>query len=205
MNKFLDLPGLQHVLGLIKTKFVQKESGKGLSSNDFTDDEKTKLSTLKAYGVATSEEAGLLSSNNLSKLNAIEEGAEKNIINTVKRNGTLVNVDSGEVDIKVPTKFSDLVNDDNLTNKTEVAKMISEARHMKTQILAEKPAKGESNVIYLIGPKGSGNNIYEEWLYINDSWERIGDTDTKVDLTGYVKEEDIQSITNTEINQAMGD
>lgn len=97
MNKFLDLPGLQHVLGLVKTKFVQKESGKGLSSNDFTDDEKTKLSTLRTYGVATSEEAGLLSSNNLVKLNA------------------------------------------------------------------------------------------------------------KVDLTGYIKEEDIQSITNTEINQAMGD
>lgn len=205
MNKFLDLPGLQHVLGLVKTKFVQKESGKGLSSNDFTDDEKTKLSTLRTYGVATSEEAGLLSSNNLVKLNAIEEGAEKNIIKTVKRNGTLVNVLSGEVDINVPTKFSELVNDNDLTNKTQVAKMISEARHMKTQVLTEKPTKGEANIIYLIGPKGSGNNIYEEWLYVNDKWEKVGDTDTKVDLTGYIKEEDIQSITNTEINQAMGD
>lgn len=205
MAKFLDLTGLQHVLGLLKTKFVQKESGKGLSSNDYTDDDKTKLSTLKTYNVATSEEAGLLSSNNLTKLNGIEDGAEKNIIKAVKRNGTMVNVTGGEVDIMVPSKLSELVNDKDLLSKAEVSKLISEARHMKKEILATKPTTGQDNVIYLIGPKGSGNNIYEEWLYINSKWEKIGDTDTRVDLTGYLKEADIKAITNQEIDQAMGE
>lgn len=205
MANFLDFQGLQQLVGMIKQKFVQKENGKGLSTNDYTNEEKQKLSTLKTYNVATSEEAGLLSSANLNKLNAVEEGAEKNIITTIKRNGTLVNVSNKEVDITVPTKYSELVNDKDLVSTAQVKTLISEARHMKKEIVSTKPATGEENVIYLVGPKGSGNNIYEEWLYINRQWEKIGDTDTKVDLSGYLKTSDIKAITTEEINQAMGD
>lgn len=205
MAKFLDLQGLQQLIGLIKEKFVQKENGKGLSANDYTDEEKQKLSTLKTYNVATTEEAGLLSSANLTKLNAIDDGAEKNVITKIKRNGTLINVSNKEVDISVPTKYSELVNDKNLVTETEVKTLISEARHMKKEIVSTKPSTGEENVIYLVGPKGSGNNIYEEWLFVSGQWEKIGDTDTKVDLTGYLKSSEIQAITNTEINQAMGE
>lgn len=205
MANFLDFQGLQQLVGLIKDKFVQKESGKSLSTNDYTDEEKQKLSTLKAYNVATTEEAGLLSSANLSKLNAIDDGAEKNVITKIKRNGTLINVSNKEVDITVPTKYSDLVNDKELVSSTQVKTLISEARHMKKEVVSTKPSTGEENVIYLVGPKGSGNNIYEEWLYINGQWEKIGDTDTKVDLSGYLKSSDIKAITTEEINQAMGD
>ena len=205
MANFLDFQGLQQLVGLIKEKFVQKESGKGLSTNDYTNDEKQKLSTLKTYNVATSEEAGLLSSANLNKLNAIDEGAEKNIITKIKRNGTLVNVSNKEVDITVPTKYSELVNDKDLVSAMQVKTLISEARHMKKEVVSTKPSTGEENVIYLVGPKGSGNNIYEEWLYINGQWEKIGDTDTKVDLSGYLKTSDIKAITTEEINQVMGD
>lgn len=205
MANFLDFQGLQQLVGLIKEKFVQKESGKGLSTNDYTDEEKQKLSTLKTYNVATSEEAGLLSSANLNKINSIDEGAEKNVITKIKRNGTLVNVSNKEVDITVPTKYSELVNDKDLVSATQVKTLISEARHMKKEIVSTKPSTGEENVIYLVGPKGSGNNIYEEWLYINGQWEKIGDTDTKVDLSGYVKTNDIKAITTEEINQVMGD
>ena len=205
MANFLDFQGLQQLVGLIKEKFVQKESGKSLSTNDYTNEEKQKLSTLKTYNVATSEEAGLLSSANLNKLNAIDDGAEKNVITKIKRNGTLVNVSNKEVDITVPTKYSELVNDNDLVSTTQVKKLISEARHVKKEIVSTKPSTGEENVIYLVGPKGSGNNIYEEWLYINNSWEKIGDTDTKVDLSGYLKTIDIKAITTEEINQVMGD
>lgn len=205
MANFLDFQGLQQLVGLIKEKFVQKESGKGLSTNDYTNDEKQKLSTLKTYNVATSEEAGLLSSANLNKLNTIDEGAEKNIITKIKRNGTLVNVSNKEVDITVPTKYSELVNDKDLVSATQVKTLISEARHMKKEVVSTKPSTGEENVIYLVGPKGSGNNIYEEWLYINGQWEKIGDTDTKVDLSGYLKTSDIKAITTEEIDQVMGD
>ena len=204
MSRFLDLVGLQHLIGLIKDKFVQKESGMGLSKNDYTDEDKQKLSTLKTYNVATTEEAGLLSSANLTKINGLEEGAEKNVITKVKRNGTLVNVSNKEVDISVPTKISELVDDKDLVNKTQVQKLINDAKHMKKEIVAEKPTSGDENTMYLVGPKGDGNNIYEEWLYVNSKWEKVGDTSTQVNLDGYLKEKDITSITNEEINQAMG-
>lgn len=204
MAKFLDLEGLQQLIGLIKDKFVQKESGKGLSTNDYTAEDKQKLSTLKSYNVATTEEAGLLSSANLAKLNGLEEGAQKNTITKIKRNGTLVNITNTEVDIKVPTKYSDLVNDKEFVSSSDVKTLINEARHMKKQIVATKPSQGEENVIYLVGPKGNGDNTYEEWLFVSGKWEKIGDTNTKVDLSGYLKESDINTITNEEINQAMG-
>ena len=204
MSRYLDLVGLQHLIGLIKEKFVQKESGMGLSKNNYTDEDKEKLSTLKTYNVATSEEAGLLSSANLNKINGLEEGAEKNIITKIKRNGTLVNVSNKEVNITVPTKISELVDDKDLVNKTTVQKLISEARHMKKEVVASKPSTGDENTIYLVGPKGDGNNVYEEWLYINSKWEKVGDTNTSVNLDGYLKEEDIQTISTAEINQAMG-
>lgn len=205
MANFLDFQGLQQLVGLIKQKFVQKESGKSLSTNDYTNEDKQKLSTLKTYNVATTEEAGLLSSANLNKINSIDEGAEKNVITKIKRNGTLVNISNKEVDITVPTKYSELVNDKDLVSSSQVKTLISEARHMKKEIVSTKPSTGEENVIYLVGPKGSGNNIYEEWLYINGQWEKIGDTDTKVDLSGYLKTNDIKAITTEEINQVMGD
>lgn len=42
-NSYLDKNGLLYLWSKIKEKFVQKESGKGLSSNDYTDSDKTKL------------------------------------------------------------------------------------------------------------------------------------------------------------------
>lgn len=44
MAKYLDSNGLLYLWQKIKSKFVEKEAGKGLSTNDFTTEEKTKLS-----------------------------------------------------------------------------------------------------------------------------------------------------------------
>lgn len=65
---------------------VDKVTGKGLSTNDFTTTEKNKLS-----GIAT--------------------GAQVNVIETVKVNGTALTPSSKAVDVTVPTKVSDLTND----------------------------------------------------------------------------------------------
>lgn len=204
MSKYLDIPGLNYLIKLIKDKFVQKENGKGLSSEDYTLAEKQKLENLKAYSVASSTDAGLMSTADFQKLAGISAGANKNVISKIKRNGSLVNISAEEVDIAVPTKISDLVDDKDLISTSGVRKLISEARTMKKEVVAQRPTSGEENVIYLVGPKGSGNNVYEEWLWINSKWEKVGDTATSVDLSGYLKKSDISAITTTEINQAMG-
>lgn len=204
MSKYLDIPGLNYLIKLIKDKFVQKENGKGLSSEDYTLAEKQKLENLKAYSVASSTDAGLMSTADYKKLAGISAGANKNVISKIKRNGSLVNVSSETVDISVPTKVSDLVDDKDLISTSQVRKLISEASHMKKEVVAQRPTSGEENVIYLVGPKGKGSNVYEEWLWINSKWEKVGDTATSVDLSGYLKKSDISAITTSEINQAMG-
>ena len=65
---------------------VNAESGKGLSTNDYSTSEKNKLS-----GIAT--------------------GAQVNVIETIKVNNTALTPSSKAVNITVPTKVSDLTND----------------------------------------------------------------------------------------------
>ena len=65
---------------------VDKEEGKGLSENDFTDGYK-------------------------NKLDGIEDGAQVNVIEVVKRNGVALPVTDKAVDIAVPTTTSSLTND----------------------------------------------------------------------------------------------
>lgn len=72
--KFLDLNGLTTLWANIKKTFVAKESGKGLSTNDYTTAEKQKLS-----GIASN--------------------AEANVITAVKVNGTALTPSSKAVNI----------------------------------------------------------------------------------------------------------
>lgn len=67
-------------------KKVDKVEGKGLSTNDYTTAEKTKLA-------------------------GIADGAQANIIESVKVNGVASTVTDKAVDITVPTKLSELTND----------------------------------------------------------------------------------------------
>lgn len=48
MAKYIDNNGVLYLWNKIKTLFVQKESGKGLSTNDFTNEEKAKLAGIAA-------------------------------------------------------------------------------------------------------------------------------------------------------------
>lgn len=56
--------------------------------------------------------------------------------------------------------------------------------NLRYVIVEELPQVGENNVIYLV-PKATSktNNYYDEYMYISESWELIGDTE--VDLSNY--------------------
>lgn len=53
----------------------------------------------------------------------------------------------------------------------------------------------QSNVIYLIGPSGTGADQYEEYVYANNQWKKIGDT--SIDLSNYATLTDLQNAINT--------
>lgn len=45
----------------------------------------------------------------------------------------------------------------------------------------------DPNKIYLmLNPDGSTNNAYDEYMYVNDGWEKIGQMGQNIDLTGYL-------------------
>ena len=66
------------------------------------------------------------------------------------------------------------------------------------QIVETLPQTGAAGVIYLVSNSGTGANVYDEYIYTNGAFEKIGSTDT--DLSGYVQESDLVTITNGEID-----
>ena len=217
MAKYLTLAGLNTFWAGIKTKLngkVDKVEGKGLSTNDLTNELKAQYDEAYRYVSLTD--------------------AEKNVIVAVKVNGEALVVDeSRAVDVTVPTKTSDLENDSNYAtttgiasnyyNKEEIDSQVNTLEESitaaaagkiaclavdsidvdaKTYTIGAETKNAEANVIYLV-PKteAQSNNAKDEWMLINDVFEKVGDTE--IDLEPYVKKEDIVAITDDEIAEVL--
>ena len=97
-NSYLDKTGLALVWAKIKELVngkVDKVDGKGLSTNDYTSDEKTKLT-----GIAT--------------------GAQVNVLEGIQKNGDTVTITNKIANITVPTKTSDITNDSGFITSSSV-------------------------------------------------------------------------------------
>jgi hypothetical protein len=199
--EYLDKSGLTLLISKIKTALggkVDVVSGKGLSTNDYTNAEKSKLS-----GIAS--------------------GAQVNVIESVKVNGTKVEPSSKAVDISVPTKVSQLTNDSGFQNATQVnstitgkgyqtqsqvQSLINSAVGNITSIRYEKvtslPATGSNGVIYLIAHSHGTQDIYDEYIWLAESktFEKIGNTD--IDLSGYVKSSELTAISTSDLSAMWG-
>lgn len=180
MEKYLNSTGLTYFWNQLKNYFVKQESGKGLSTNDYTTAEKSKLS-----GIAS--------------------GAQVNIIEQVKVNGNATTPSSKAVNITVPTKVSALNNDSGFQTASQVSSSIAAAlsgvASISFQIVDKLPTTGTNGVFYLVSDKHSdSSDAYDEYVWISatSKFEKIGNTD--VDLSGYIKQSDITAITTAEID-----
>lgn len=108
--------------------------------------------------------------------------------------GDLANGVIPDVSQFITKSVDDLVNyytkSDTYT-KAEVASLIGAIQTFHYEIAASTSAvtSPSNNVLYLIGPTGSGADKYEEYVYdptkaVNERWVKIGDT--SIDLSGYV-------------------
>lgn len=70
--------------------------------------------------------------------------------------------------------------------KTEVQGLIAAINQFHYEIYPSTSSvtNPQGNVLYLIGPTGTGDDKYEEYVYANNTWVKIGDT--SIDLSGYV-------------------
>ena len=238
---------LKTALGKIKAwgegKFVAQETGKGLSSNDYTSAEKTKLSGIAegankyvhpsytaqksglykvtvdasghvsattavakaditglgipaqdtTYADATTSTHGLMSAADKTKLDGVATGAQANKIESVKVNGTALTPDSSKavnVDLSAYAKSADVTK--------EIASAVSGVTQIDYSVVESLPSTGKKGIIYLVANSGSGNNIYDEYIYINSKFEKLGSRE--MDLSSYAKKTDIptkvSSLTN---------
>lgn len=84
---------------------------------------------------------------------------------------------------------------------TAITNAIAGVQGIQYSVVASLPATGAVGTIYLVSNSGSGQNIYDEYIWVNNGYEKIGTTD--VDLTGYLQTTDVLSITNAEIDTIL--
>lgn len=202
-KKLLDENGLALLWAKIKeedAKKQDKESGKGLSSNDYTSTEKAKLAN-------------------------IEAGAQVNNLEAVQVNGVDVPINNKIANIPVPTNNNQLTNGANYTTmsavegkgyqtstqvntlitgkgyqtKADVQALINASGHLTKKVVDSLPATGQENIIYLV-PKSSSEtgNIYDEYQWISNKWELMGDS--KIDLSNYYNTSNLIPLTEADID-----
>lgn len=199
--KQLDYNGLLYFWTLLKAKLgdkVDKEVGKGLSTNDYTTAEQTKLS-------------------------GIETGAEANIIESVKVNGSALTPDANKaVDITVPTKVSDLTNDSGfvttdttytLTQNQSDGHILTFAGSDQSSTTITIPDNGEVNIIEGVKVNGTlvnpdGNKIVDITVptVVSDLTNDAGyitSADLPTNVSDLTNDADYQ--TGTEVAQAIED
>lgn len=57
------------------------------------------------------------------------------------------------------------------------------------RVVEELPTTGETNTIYIVKPDGQATGPYAEWIWVDNKWEKIGDTD--IQLENYYKKSEI--------------
>jgi hypothetical protein len=193
------------VKGLLAGK-VDTETGKGLSTNDLTDALKNNYDAAYTHSQAAHAPSD----------------AEKNVIIGLTVNGTAVTVNSDTriAAITTATKTSDLTNDSEFQNATQVgtaistalgsyytkteadtaiASAVSNAAHLKYEIVSALPtADISTTTIYMVAKAtadSDAKNAYTEYMYLNGAWEAIGDT--FVDMTNYYTKTEADSAIST--------
>jgi len=70
-----------------------------------------------------------------------------------------------------------------------IADAISDITSFEFQVVTELPATGTKGVIYLVAHTHGTNDVFDEYIWITDKYERLGTLD--IDLSNYVTFDDI--------------
>lgn len=111
-------------------------------------------------------------------------------------------IGSGAIELPIPTKTSELVNDSGYQTLSEVEILInnelSKFDKLDYEIVTTLPPTGVTGVRYLV--KHSTDNRYEEYIYVNDQWYDIGATD-EVNLSEYYTKTETDTLLDVKINK----
>lgn len=134
---------------------------------------------------ATTGAAGLMSAADKTKLDGVESGAQVNVLEGVQLNGVDVEIVAKKVNLDLS----------NYATKADLAAI----PQFKIEVVNELPTEDISETtVYLVPQEEgeqSGQDIYDEYIYTNEKWELIGNTD--IDLSGYATTEAMNSAIST--------
>ena len=137
-----------------------------------------------------------------NKLSGIAEGAQVNKIESIKVNGVAQTITNKAVNIAVPTNNNQLTNGAGYQTSSEVQAAINNAISGITgidfQVVESLPETGTKGVIYLVSNSGTGLNIYDEYIWVTNRFEKIGTTE--IDLSNYYNTTNLLALTNQEID-----
>lgn len=222
-KKYLGETTVTYLMAKIKSLFVAKEAGKGLSTNDFTNQDKSKLDGLQNY---TLPKAGS------ETLGGVMVGAGL----TIDGEGHLSATGGGEADsvnwenvVGKPTAVSEFENDSGYQTASDVeSKIIGKGYQTSAQVdekLTEYAKKSDiASALKYKGSKNtyselpsSGQSVGDVWNIVQadsshnikagdnvawngSSWDVLSGT---VDLSGYVQDSDLVEITTGEIDSII--
>lgn len=231
MAKYLDDNGLLYYNQKLNAKFnnkVDKDGNKVLSDVNFTSAYESKLNSLKNYTlpIASAEVLGGvkvgagLTISEQGTLSATGGGTADSVawenvqdkpttiagygITDAKINNKTITL--GANTVTVPTNNNELTNGAGYQTASDVESAINEAigdiTSFEFQVVEELPPTGEAGIVYLVSNDGSGQNIYDEYIWTGTAFEKIGTTD--VDLSGYWSKTELVAIQNNEIDTIVG-
>lgn len=188
---------------------VDKIDGKQLSTNDYTNEAKTKVDNIPnnpKYTDTIPDLSGYATKAELSgKVDKVEgKGLSSNDFTNLERHKLhkLPDVEEFAEEwakkanrTEIPKKISELENDKAFKTESEIQQMIEKASSLKKEVVTSLPTTGKDDVIYLVkDEKGKDNNNYLEYLWLNGKYELIGST--QVDLSGYATKSDLDKKQN---------
>ena len=90
---------------------------------------------------------------------------------------------TGAITVQAPTA------DMNPATKKYVDDAIGGITSVEFRVVGELPTSGEAGVIYLVAHSHGTQDIYDEYIWVTDKFEKIGNTD--IDLSQYAKKADL--------------
>lgn len=173
--------------------------------------------------LATTEKDGFLSKEDKAKLDGIATGAQVNVLEGVKVNGTDVAIVDKKVDINLSSyaktteveavqaiadaampkaggAFTGAITiqapaeDMNPATKKYVDDAISGITEFEFSVVNDLPQTGEKGIIYLVAHAHGTGDVYDEYIWVTDKFEKIGNTD--IDLSSYVTNDELTAEIN---------
>lgn len=211
-KKFLDNNGLSHFWLLLKERFVKKEYKTGseseykvLSDNNLTDElvEKIRNAGGGNYndlnGIPTLDGQQLKGALTKDDLNiASKSDIPKDTADLTNGAGFLKESDLKDKGYQTESDVEKAITETTTDMATQTWVNSQLANINKKEVVTSTDQMIDSNTIYLIANKGSGENIYDEYIVVNGKPEKIGTTE--IDLTGFIKDTDLEAIQNEEID-----